>query len=223
MNIESLKEALGDEKFAALKDYVDDLTGQRDAARKESIDGRKGLKAKLDAATARVSELEDWAGIDAGANVADLPPPKGAADAAKQFEAKLKRAERERDDAFKARDEVAAKFRSNAQRVAIAEALNAHEFADRDIAETFISRFVEWNDDALVFKGEDGRILSLKDGVASVVKTKPALLKSQGTGGAGFQGSGAGGGGPQTMTRAEFEALPPAKRVELSKAGLSLT
>ena len=57
MDIEQLKEAIGDEKFAALKTYVDDLTGQRDAARNESITGRKGLKAKLDemaAAQARV-------------------------------------------------------------------------------------------------------------------------------------------------------------------------
>ena len=33
MDLETLKDALGDEKFAALKTYVDDLTGQRDAAR----------------------------------------------------------------------------------------------------------------------------------------------------------------------------------------------
>ncbi len=185
-----------------------------------NIESLKEALGKLDAATARVSELEDWAGIEAGASIADLQAPKGAADAVKQFEAKLKRAERERDDAMKARDEINTKFRSNAQRVAITEALNAHDFADRDVAETYISRFVEWNEDALVFKSEDGRILNLKDGVAAVVKTKPALLKSQGTGGAGFQGAGAGSnGGSKTMTRAEWDATDHVARREFAKAG----
>ena len=52
MDIASLKEALGDEKFAALQSYVNDLTGQRDTARNESITGRKKLKDDLAAAQA---------------------------------------------------------------------------------------------------------------------------------------------------------------------------
>ena len=37
MDISDLKEALGDEKFTALENYISDLVGQRDAARNESI------------------------------------------------------------------------------------------------------------------------------------------------------------------------------------------
>ena len=37
MDIASLKEALGDEKFAALQGYVNDLIGQRDTARNEIV------------------------------------------------------------------------------------------------------------------------------------------------------------------------------------------
>lgn len=224
MNIEALKEKLGNETFAELKSYVDDLTGQRDAARKESIDGRKGLKAKLDAATARVAALEDWAGIDGDVDLATLPAPKGSAEAAKQYEAKLKRAERERDDAMKARDEIAAKHRSSVERIAVAEALNGHDFTDREVAETYISRFVTWEDDRPMFKAEDGRLLSLKDGVAGIVKTKPALLKSQGSGGAGVRGANAGGGGGKTMlTRAQYDAMSHEARAAIDWKATEIT
>ena len=121
MDIEPLKEKLGDETFAKLQTYVNDLTGQRDAARSESITGRKGLKAQLEAAQAAQAKLLEKLGIDSIDEIDTLPDTKGAAEAVKQYEAKMKRLERERDDAAKARDEAAGKYRQTLQRAAVAE------------------------------------------------------------------------------------------------------
>lgn len=222
MDIESLKEALGDEKFTALKTYVDDLTGQRDAARQESITGRRGMKDKLAKLEADQNALMERLGIDSLEDLDSLPDARGAAEAAKQYDAKLKRMERQLQEATTQRDEISNKFRGTLQRAAIAEAMAGHEFVARDLVETFVSQRLTWEGDDLLFKSEDGRMIPLKDGIAGIAKARPELLKSTGTGGAGVRASNAGGGGAKTMTRAEFEALAPAQRVEAAKSGVQL-
>jgi hypothetical protein len=222
MDIENLKEALGDEKFTALKSYVDDLQGQRDAARQESINGRRGMKDKLAKLEADQNALMERLGIDSLEDLDLLPDAKGAAEAAKQYDAKLKRMERQLQEATTQRDEISGKFRGSLQKAAIAEALSGHEFVARDLVETFVSQRLIWEGDDLLFKSEDGRMIPVKDGIAGIAKARPELLKSTGTGGAGVRASNAGGGGPKTMTRAEFEALAPAQRVEAAKSGVQL-
>lgn len=222
MDIESLKEALGDEKFTALKTYVDDLTGQRDAARQESITGRRGMKDKLAKLEADQNALMERLGIDSLEDLDSLPDARGAAEAAKQYDAKLKRMERQLQEATAQRDEISGKFRGTLQRAAIAEAMAGHEFVARDLVETFVSQRLTWEGDDLLFKSEDGRMIPIKDGIAGIAKARPELLKSTGTGGAGVRASNAGGGGAKTMTRAEFEALAPAQRVEAAKSGVQL-
>lgn len=222
MDLESLKEALGDEKFTALKTYVDDLTGQRDAARQESITGRRGMKDKLAKLEADQMALMERLGIDSLEDLDTLPDAKGAAEAAKQYEVKLKRMERQLQEAMAQRDEIGGKFRGTLQRAAIAEALAGHDFVARDIVETYIGNRLAWEGDDLLFKSDDGRMIPVKDGVAGIAKARPELLKSTGTGGAGVRASNAGGGGAKTMTRAEFEALAPAQRVEAAKSGVQL-
>ncbi|MEN9761273.1 MAG: hypothetical protein RI906_1099 [Pseudomonadota bacterium] len=222
MDLESLKEALGDEKFTALKTYVDDLTGQRDAARQESITGRRGMKDKLAKLEADQMALMERLGIDSLEDLDTLPDAKGAAEAAKQYEVKLKRMERQLQEATTQRDEIGGKFRGTLQRAAIAEALAGHDFVARDIVETYIGNRLAWEGEDLLFKSDDGRMIPVKDGVAGIAKARPELLKSTGTGGAGVRASNAGGGGAKTMTRAEFEALAPTQRVEAAKSGVQL-
>lgn len=82
---------------------------------------------------------------------------------------------------------------------------------------------MQWEGDEIFFKSDDGKLIPVKDGVAGIAKTRPELLKPTGTGGAGVRQANAGGAGGKTMTRAEFEALPPAQRVEQAKAGVQLT
>lgn len=223
MDIESLKEKLGDETFAKLKTYVDDLTGQRDAARNESITGRKGLKEKLTALETAQAALLEKLGLDSLEDLESLPDAKGAAEAAKQYEAKLKRLERENAALKQSSEEVTGKYKGSLQKAAIAEALGGHEFLARDIVETYVSQRLAWEGDDLLFKADDGRLVPIKDGVAGIAKTRPELLKPTGTGGAGVRQSNAGsGGGAKTMTRTEFEALAPAQRVEAAKSGVQL-
>lgn len=223
MDLNQFKEALGDEKFTALQGYVNDLVGQRDTARNESITGRKGLKAKLDAAEATQAALLEKLGLSSAEELDGLPDIKGMADAAKQLDARIKRAERERDEAKKVADDATGKYRASLQKAAIAEALSGHDFVARDILETHISQRLQWEGDEIFFKSDDGKLIPVKDGVAGIAKTRPELLKPTGTGGAGVRQANAGGGGGKTMTRAEFEALPPAQRVEQAKAGVQLT
>jgi hypothetical protein len=223
MDLNQFKEALGDEKFAALQGYVNDLVGQRDTARNESITGRKKIKSELEAAQATQAALLEKLGLTSLDELEGLPDIKGMADAAKQLDARIKRAERERDEAKKAADDANGKFRGSLQKAAIAEALSGHDFVARDIVETYVSQRLTWEGDELFYKSDDGKLIPPKDGVAGIAKTRPELLKPTGTGGAGVRQANAGGGGGKTMTRAEFEALPPAQRVEQAKAGVQLT
>lgn len=223
MELESLKEALGDEKFAALKGYVEDLIGQRDAARNESISGRKGLKEKLAQLEAAQATMLEKLGIESLDDLDTLPDAKGSAEAAKQYEVKLKRLERQFAEANQAREEIASKYRNSLQKASIAEALSGHDFIARDFVETFVSNRLTWEGEDLLFKADDGRLVPIKDGVAAIAKTRPELLKATGTGGAGVRATNAGGnGGAKTMTRAEFEAMPPAQKLEAAKSGVQL-
>jgi hypothetical protein len=222
MNLDDLKEALGDEKFAALQGYVSDLIGQRDSARQESIAGRKKLKEDAANAQALAARAMEKLGVDSPEELDALPDAKGQGEALKQYEAKLKRAERERDEAKAAAADASGKHRDSLQRAAIAEALAGHEFVARDLVETFVSRRLKWEGDDLLFESDDGKLIPVKDGVTGLAKTRPELLKPAGAGGAGFRQSNA-GGGAKTMPAAQFDALPPLQRAKLMADGYTLT
>ncbi len=220
MDLEPLKEKLGDETFAKLTAFVTDLTGQRDTARQESITGRKKLKADLDAAQALAARALEKLGVDAAEDLDTLPDAKGQGEALKQYEAKLKRAERERDEAVKGRDEMSSKHRSSLQQAAVAKALGGHEFVARDIVETYIGQRLAWEGDDLFFKTDDGKLVSVADGVAGIAKARPELLKPSGAGGAGVRQSNAGsGGGAKTMTRADWDVADHSARAAFAKEG----
>lgn len=224
MDLESLKEALGDEKFAALKTYVDDLTGQRDAARSESINGRKKLKADLEAAQSVAAKALEKLGVDSPEDLDTLPDAKGQGDAIKQAESARKRAERERDEAKALAEAATGKFKDSLKRATIADALGGHEFIARDVVETFVSNRLTWEGDDLLFKTDDGKLVPVKDGVAGIAKTRPELLKATGAGGAGVrQSNAAGSGGGKTITRAQYEAMPAEARASQNWAEVVIT
>lgn len=224
MDLDSLKEALGDEKFSALQGYVKDLIGQRDTARNESITGRKKLKDDLAAAQALSAKALEKLGVESADELDTLPDAKGQGEALKQFEAKLKRAERERDEAKKLADDASGKYRISLQKAAVAEALSGHEFVARDLVESHVSQRLVWEGDELLFKSDDGKLIPPKDGVAGIAKTRPELLKSAGTGGAGVRQSNAGGGGGgKTMTREQWDATDHPTRAAFAKEGGKVT
>lgn len=223
MELAALKEKLGDETFAELETYVGDLEGQRDQARNESISGRKGMKTKLEALETNQTILLERLGIESIEDVDDLPDVAGMAEAGKQYEAKVKRLERLLGESEKAKDEISGKYIGSKKEGILAKALGAHEFVANDMVADHISNKLVWEGDDLLFKTEDGNLVSVKDGVAGIAKARPELLKPTGAGGAGVRSGNAGGNaGQTTMTRAEFEAMTPAKRVEAAKDGVTL-
>jgi len=224
MDINSLKEAIGDEKFATLQGYVTDLIGQRDTARNESISGRRKLKDDLAAAQAMATKAMEKLGVENADDLDALPDAKGQGEAIKQFQTKLSRAEREKADAVARAEAAETKYRGSLKKAAVAEALGGHEFIARDIVETFVDQRLVFEGDDLLFKSEDGKLIPIKDGVAGIAKTRPELLKPSGTGGAGVRQSNAGsGGGAKVMPAAQFEALSPKEKAATMAAGFTLT
>ncbi|MDG4549868.1 MAG: hypothetical protein P9F19_01455 [Candidatus Contendobacter sp.] len=192
MNLESLKDKLGDE-YAALERYVTDLIGQRDAARKESQEGRKALKAKVEALESVRARLFERLGLDDDADLDALPDAKGQAEAVKQFETRVKRLETElkaKSDAFAALD---AKHRAARLEAELGKALGGHDFIDREVVEDYLRRRVDWQDDQMLYKSEKGDLIPLAEGVTLLAQTKPHLLKTPGARGSGYNPSAQGG------------------------------
>ena len=217
-----MKEPLGDEMFTSLEQYVNELTSQRDQARSESISGRKGLKEKLSNLESQNSEFMEKLGIDSFDDLDGLPSASGAAEDTKQLEAKNKRLERQLSEVTQRASDAEGVNRGLKQKSVIADAIGAHEFLARDIVSSHVSARLVWEGDDLLYKTDDGNIVSVNDGVSGLAKSRPELLKPTGTGGAGIRSSSTGGAGALTMTRAEFEALPPSKQMEYSKSGVAL-
>lgn len=186
MNIEELKEALGD-KYDGLKSYVDDLIAQREAARNESINGRKTLKARVNELEALQTKLFDKLGVETVEDIESLPDGKGQAEAMKQFEAKVKRLERELADEQGKSQTLTSQLRDTTLNVNLEKALNAHDWLDRDVAATIIKNGVVFEEDSHRFKTETGSI-TLEEAAQQIAKSKAFLLKSSGAGGSGYTG-----------------------------------
>lgn len=190
MNIDDLKDQLGD-KYEPLKTYIDDLTGQRDAARNESIEKRKALKARVAELEGAQSSLMERLGVESLDDLDGLADPKGQAEAVKQFEVRIKRMERElaeKADALKQSDE---RYRSSRLDVMLNKAMSEHQFVDSDLVSDYLKGRIEWESDDPMLK-VDGKLLPLTEGAAHLAQTKPHLLKSTGAGGSGYipQGNG---------------------------------
>lgn len=223
MDISEFKEALGDEAFAKLEGHVNELISQRDQARNESISGRKTMKQELETLKTERAQLMEKLGVESFDDIEELADAPGQAEAAKQFESKIKRLERElseRDEKLQAADK---RFRDSQRQIHVSQALQKHEFIAPDLVESHLGSRLEWEGDDLFYKTDDGKLVSVADGVAELAKARPELLKPSGARGAGVGSRGAGGAeGRKEMSRAEFEALPPDQKVELSKNGVQL-
>jgi hypothetical protein len=131
--------------------------------------------------------------------------------------------ERQLQEAIEDKSVTEQKFKDAIRQATVADALGAHEFLAKDVVSTFIGNRLVWEDDELLFKQEDGTLTTVSDGVSAFAKSRPELLKSTGAGGAGVRSSNARGSeGQLTMTRAEFESLPPEKQMEAAKSGVTL-
>jgi hypothetical protein len=198
MDLEKLKgKTIDDALLADLKAHVDGLEtlaekaeGKAKAAQKESIEGRKQLKAERDAAF-------DKLGVTTIEEIEALPDAKGQADAVKQVETKLKKAEAALAEEKTAHETLRGELATERRSTAIAKAAAKHNFIDAEDAATLIGSRVKANDDGeLMFTGADGKLVKLDDGVAWLAKSKPHLVKpAGGTGGTGNRPGGAQGNG----------------------------
>lgn len=230
MDISQLKEQLGDETFADLQAYITDLEGQRDSARKESINHRHSLKQKAAdleeqnrLLTQQQTELFERLGVESADQLNELDP-KGQAEAAKQFEAKLKRIERELSERQDAYQKLEQKHKGTLQEAAMRQAMAGHEWIDADLVASFVTSRLVWDDDAVRYKADDGLVMDLGEGLKTLAHEKPHLLKTAGAGGSGYRGTRhEKDAGPKTKTRADFEALNPAARMDFIKGGGKLT
>lgn len=224
MNLEQLKgKTLEGETFDQLKAFVDEIAAKRDAAVAEIATTRKGLREENARLKAIRDTLFEKLGIDEDADLDTMPEVKGQAEAAKQFEQRIKRLEREKAEAIQKGEEIEGKYKGSRLDAALAKAISAHEFIDSELVASHIGSRVQWEDDQIMVKDGD-KLMTLEDGVKMLAQTKPHLLKAAGARGSGHPpGAGGAGHGMKTMTRAEFDALPPAARVEAAKSGVQLT
>lgn len=224
MNLDELKEALGDDKHKALVEYVGDLIGQRDTARKESIEGRKTLRAKAESLEKLSRKLFDKLGVDSEEEVDALPDGKGQAEVAKQLQATVKRLERERDDATKGRNELAQLREKDRRAAVVAQAVAKHGFVDADTASLLLGQRIRVEGDEVLFEAEGGKLVPVDEGAAWLAKTKPFLVKAQGSSGSGFrEGSNNGQQGAKRITRAEFEGLSAEDRAKTMREKAVIT
>ena len=224
MEIDNLKEQLPEEAFEQLSQYVNDLVGQRDQARNESINGRRQMKEELAALRNSQTSLMEKLGVESLDDLETLPDAKGLAEAQAQYDVKIKRLERNNAELMEQLGLVEQRYKQTRQKSAIQTALGEYDFIAKDLVEAHLSQNLVWEEDELLYKTDDGKLLSLADGVAGMAKSRPELLKSTGARGAGVRSTQArGDGGEKIMTRAEFEALTPQQRVDVSKAGVKVT
>jgi len=196
-DLDSLKDKLDGETLTKLRSHVDELSTRAETAEekarkaaKESIDGRKTLKAERDKAFEKLG-ITDADELDA------LTDAKGQGEATKQLEAQVKKLTRERDEAVAARETLGGEIKGMKKNAVLAAAIQEHKFKNpADVQVLLEKRLVEEGEE-LLFRTDDGKSVPIKDGAAWFAKTRPDYIEAQGDGGqgSGFKGTGGGGGG----------------------------
>ena len=196
-DFDTLKDKLDGATLDKLRSSFDELNTRAETAEekartaaKESITGRKTLKAERDKAFEKL-------GISEAEELDSLPDSKGQGDAAKQFEAQIKKLTRERDEAVAQRDELGGQVKGMKRNSVLADAIQTHKFKNpADVQVLLEKRLVEEGDE-LLFKTDEGKLVPIREGAAWFAKTRPDYIEaSPGSGGgSGFKGAGGGGGG----------------------------
>ena len=196
MDIDQYKgKTLDDSLIEQLKKHLSEKDSRIEAAEekarkavKESIDGRKTLKAERDEAFAKL-------GVETAEELSALPDAKGQADKVAQLDAVNKRLARERDEALKASNELKGQISAARLEKTVAEAVAKHDFLDHSVVSQLVkSSIKQEGEDFLADAG--GKLMPIGDFVAELAKSKPFLVKPTGSGGgSGFTGGSGGAGG----------------------------
>ena len=186
MDLEAIKgKTLDGDVYSQLAAHVAALEARATkaaAAQQAAGDAAKRITAERDAAFDKlgVSSIEE---IDA------IPDGKLAADAARQFDGKLKKAERERTEALAALDDMRGRYSADRKNLALEKAIASQKFIDAEDARALLERRIKSEGDDFLFKTADGKLLPLADGAALIAKTKPHLVQAPAAGksGSGFK------------------------------------
>lgn len=212
MDIENLKTKLDEAEFDSLTQHIAALTEKADKAVSESINGRKTIKAENERLKTLNAQIMDKLGISDAEELDALPDLKGQADTAKQFEAKVKRLERELAERSEMLQKVSDARRADQQSALLAKAMQAHDWNDSEVVENFISSRITWEDEQPFYKLTDGSLKSLDEGVTLLANEKPALLKSRGAGGSGYSKNATGGPDGQPSQTLDVSAIYAARQ-----------
>lgn len=185
MDLAKYKEQLGEAGFNELTDYVQTLQNQKEEARKESISGRQALKSEVEQLRTLKADLFERLGIENVEELATLPDAKGQAEAQKQYEARIKRLEKELKASQDGYAGLEGKHKATLLDAQLTKAISAHEFVDTELVTDYIKSRVKFDDGEIHFI-EGDKTLSLTEGVQLLAQTKPHLIKAQGTSGSGF-------------------------------------
>ena len=202
MDISAFKDRLGDD-YVRLETFVNDLIGQRDAARKESVEGRKTLKSKAEALETLNRNLMEKLGIESAEELDALPPAKGQAEALKQLETRLKAKDAALAEKETTLAAVQAQYRNARLTAELEKALGEYEFIDRDLVAAHVRQSLDWQDDQPVFKTDQGEV-ALTEGVKRLVAAKPHIVKSGGARGSGYHPGARGGEVKNPWAKASF-------------------
>lgn len=221
MELNAFKDRLGDD-YSALESYVTALTEQRDAARKESQQGRQSLKAKVETLEALKTKLFDRLGLVDEEEIDSIPDAKalqGQTDAVKQLEARLKRMENDLNAKTQAYQELQNAHRSTRLDAELNKALTQYEFVDPEIIAAYVKGRVKWEGEEPRYAGEDGALTPLAESVTQLAQTRPQLLKISPAGGSGWRPqSGVPSAGK--ISRAAFDQFSPQQAHDfLTKGG----
>ena len=204
MDITSLKDTLGNETFTELSDYITSLTTQRDAARRESIDKRKTLQA-------RVTELEglhavfmDKLGIADASELDSLEGKPALAEVERQYQARIKRMEMELKTQRERTEAVEGRYREERTNAVLAGAVAKHPFLNAEDATILLRHRMVVDGDEISFKTDEGNLVSVDEGAAWVAKTRPHLVRAQGAGGSGTPPAGTAGSVTNPFSKEHF-------------------
>ena len=191
MDITKLKDQLEPEEYAALEKHVADLIGQRDAAKMELTEGRKGKVAELERLQAQQEKILKALGLSLPEELDDVPDMAAKKADLERMAAQEQALQAKLEAAQAERDQAQAKLQGTLQKQALDAALAKHDLVDRDVVESYISARLEWDGEDLIFVSEAGVPSSLEDGIKSLVRARPSLLRNaeQGAGVPGSHGA----------------------------------
>jgi hypothetical protein len=187
MDLEKLKGKLDDATLSELQAHIQTLTEQRDDARKESRDGRLNLKSKLEAAEGATKKLLEKLGIDSVEDLDTIQTKPGNPEQVKQLETKVKRLEADlikRNEDFQ---KLEGDHRQTVLDSMLTKSLSKFDFIDGDLVADYVKNRIVFEDGKPLIRGEGDRVMPIDEGIATIAKSKPHLLKAAGNGGSGYR------------------------------------